>query len=371
MIWRTYSSYPRFGFRPGGVFRPRGIGWRGGFGGPRRFGFVGARPWRWGAGGYRPWYRGAGLGARFAPWARRPYWGGGYRPWYRGGQSPFWRNRFWGRRWAPGFPQLAPWVTGRAFGGFPPVYRQPPSGWSWRLVPASYVSPPPPPVEAAPPPPPPEAPAVEAPPPAPPPEAAAAPPPEAPAAPDASAAAPDAAGAAPDGGGAAGGAAPEGGAPEGGAPSAGELPQSVSDGGKRVRIHWDEGPRELGEVAPPGGGVYVVFRDGRPETAHITNDFRGDVARRYGTGEGGPHAGKREHIAESEGEGESEFWRWRRRRWGRGRRSFWFGRMGRFGRGRWNRIRMLRAMRRQMAMNQQDDQGDDSDQGSDGGDDQG
>jgi hypothetical protein len=340
MILRAFPSFPRIGFRAGPLFRPRffggpaRFGWRG-FG-PRRFGFVGARPWRWG-GGYRPWFR----GSAFAPWARRPYWGGGYRPWFRSGLSPWWRRRFGGPAWVPvpGFPPPAPWMIGQ------------PPGWM-------------PPVEAAPPP---EAP-VEA----PPPEAIGAPPPEAPP-PDASAAPPPAAGAPPEGGAA---------ASQGGAPAAesapgksgkggkggkeGELPQAVSDGGQRIPIHWDESTRELGEVAPPGGGVYVVYREGRPETAHITSDFRADVARRYG---GGTEA-LRSHAAE--GDGEEHMYYYGRRRYGRGRRSFMFGRLGRFGRsGRWARIRILRALRRQMAMNQPDDQGDDDDQSSDMGADQG
>ena len=78
----------------------------------------------------------------------------------------------------------------------------------------------------------------------------------------------------------------------------------------------------------------------------------------------------RSHAAE--GDGEEHMYYYGRRRYGRGRRSFMFGRLGRFGRsGRWARIRILRALRRQMAMNQPDDQGDDDDQSSDMGADQG
>jgi hypothetical protein len=102
-----------------------------------------------------------------------------------------------------------------------------------------------------------------------------------------------------------------------------------------VRIQWEDGAREFNAPPPSGGGVYVVLRNGRPETAHLATNFQNDIAKRYG----------------AELESEAEYYRGRRR--GRGRRRFRFGRVGgRFGRS--GGIGFLRSLR--SLMSQQNDE---------------
>jgi hypothetical protein len=316
---RTNSLPRRFvGPRPGwGHARPVGL--------PVRYG---ARPW---LGRSRPAYgRGPWLNRRYAgpryPWARGPVLRTG--PWRRG---PFLRRGRWagGRYWPSYATPSAPLQRRR-----PWLFRQQPLPWFARTLlrpwsaPLPYVAEPPPPiVEAAPPfaiaaPPPPD----EGPPPpdAPPTDAAA----------GADAGPPADAGAAPEG--APGGDA--GGAPGGSPPNEGELPYAVPVQGRPVRIQWEDGAREFNAPPPSGGGVYVVLRNGRPETAHLTTNFQNDIAKRYG----------------AELEAEEEYSRYRRR--GRGRRGgrrFRFGRVGgRFGRS--GGIGLLRSLRSLMA--QQNDE---------------
>ena len=136
---------------------------------------------------------------------------------------------------------------------------------------------------------------------------------------------------------------PEGGGDAGGAPPAGELPQSLGADGGNVRIRWDRSARPLGELPPPGGGVYVVYKDGRPEAVHMAKDFRADVARRF-AGEAeleayGEVAGERGEQWE-QGEDESGRRRRGRRARRRCRRYIRYGRTRRMGRS--GRVRFLR-----------------------------
>ena len=363
----------RRGFSGRPLLRSRFLGARV-FPGARRFGSF----WRGrrgpSFGGYRRW--GGRFVPRLASWVRRPF-GYGARPWYRG--------RWGGARLAPwvrspAYARFAPWARGRTFGrypwaagGRPWIYRQPIPHWFWRFLPQLASGFAPPPVVAAPPPPepvgmgaPPEPVAVAAPPEGgePPPEPAAAAPPEGGEPPPADAGAagaapPDAAagGAPPEG--APGGAPPEGG---GEAPPAGELPQELEfSAGPPVRIKWDARVRGLRDQAPPGGGVYVVYRDGKPETAHMTSDFRADVAKRF---EAEMQAEMNEAEGETEGEeetlGQGEFFRRRRRGRTRGRsRSrrmrmrLRYGRMSAMRRySRMRRIQMLRSLRERLSQQQ-------------------
>jgi len=354
--------------RTGGFARrvPRAVfgGVRAGFPGARPYGIWGARRGVWG--GYRPGLR-AYYGARLRPWVHRPIYGSGYRTWSRGvfrGGLPFARPAYYGR--------LAPWVRG-GYGYRPGVpwlpywrrrpwiYRNALPAWLWRYFPALAPA-----VDAAPVVPP--APLMV--PTAPEPEPVA---PPADTAPAADAAPPDAAGPAPAdappeaaaSGAAPGGDAPpaEGAAPAGdaGSPPTGELPDLVAADGRQVRIRWDHRARPLADTAPPGGGVYVVFRNGRPAAIHVTSDFRRDIARRFPDA-----ASDRDDVHDGDGEGE-QFWgrpygrgrRFRRfRRFGR-RRWARFGRLGGFGRfGRFGRIALLRSLRQQMPTQ---DTGDDDD----------
>ena len=355
----------RAGFGPGRVFRPGVLGR--GWGGVHRSGYFGGR--RPFFGGVRPYAHGFLGGRRLRSWVHRPV-GYGARPWghgsyYRAG-APF-ASRFAGWRHPAGYGwRQRPWI-----------FHRPVPSWAWRFLPAPPSAVDVPPIDVGAPPPP----MFVAPPP-PDDGAAAAPPPDAGAAgpgpggaptPDASAGPggpggappPDASAGGPGGGPGAAGGGPgggPGGAPggDGAAPSAGELPSSISSDGRRVRIRWDRQARYLSDAPPPGGGVYVVFHDGRPATVHMTHDFRADIARRFPEESAGQEPG-----APAAGESEGEFWRHRGRS-GRRRRWARFGRMGgghRFGR--YGRINMLRAMRRGIST----DQGGDDDQ--DDGDDQG
>ncbi|HKE14655.1 MAG TPA: hypothetical protein VKB80_07315 [Kofleriaceae bacterium] len=291
----------------GGHIGPRFVGRR--FVGPR---FVGPRF------GARAYYRPRLVGGR---------WYGG-RPYAR---------RLIGGRWVGG-----PWVRpplGYSVGvGAPPVsarpwiFRLPPPAWLLRAL-APYTSGYVPPSVVEPQPPQPE----------PPPEDAAPPPP---------------AGPEPEPASAAGGPPPPDGQPPDGAPPSGELPASIAIDGRHVPIRWASAPREIGEVAPQGGGVYVVMRGGVPQAVHMASNFASDVARRYGPGAQGEGEEEYEYEGEGEGEGangasgEGEFFRrrggWRGRR-GRRRRSIWYGRMGRRFGGR-HRYRVLRALRSRLGM---------------------
>jgi hypothetical protein len=341
MLVRRSVSLPRrvFGARGPLAARAFGVPFRSVFRGSpwrRSFGFRG--PFLRTFGG-RPWLRGPVLRGPVlrGPLLRGPLLRG--VPWARG---PFLRSAPWARaRYGFGY---APGV--RTFGQRPWLFRQPlpwyppPLLRRWPAPAYPYVDAAPPPIVEAPPvfaPPVVAAPAVVEPPPAaePPPEGAAEPPPPEPAAADGSggkdaAPAGDAAGGAP---------------PAEGSPPAGELPDSIAAAGQRVRIRWDPNARELGSSVPPGGGVYIVLSNGRPESVHLTTNFRQHVAERFGA-EPEPEA-EGESIGEHEAEGFM-----RRRRWGfrrRGsRRSFRFGRFGGARLGRSGRIGLLRSLRRIM-----------------------
>jgi hypothetical protein len=122
---------------------------------------------------------------------------------------------------------------------------------------------------------------------------------------------------------------------------------SLQGDGGPVRIRWDGRARQLGELPPPGGGVYVIYNGNKPESVQMTSDFRRDIATRYGSKLAS--AGGAEMEMETEGEGEDEFGR---RRWRRGRRRRWrrWARFGRIGRrfGRYGRGGFLRRLRQQL-----------------------
>jgi hypothetical protein len=136
----------------------------------------------------------------------------------------------------------------------------------------------------------------------------------------------------------------------------------MSANGHHVHIHWERRARRLSDAPPPGGGVYVVFRDGRPEAVHLTDDFRDHFGKRYGADPDHPHGNEHEYEGEAEG-----FLRGRGRRSGGGGRRRRWARFGRVGgsrhMGRFGRIHLLRSLRQ--SMQPPPDQDDSDDDGSD------
>jgi hypothetical protein len=363
MLVRRSVSLPRrvFGGRPPFGARAFGVPFRGGFrhsGWRHPVGFRG--PWQRSAIG-RPFVRGSfgrvpfrgpflhgpvlrGSVLRAAPWLRGPF--SSVAPWRRGPflRSSPWLGRGYGVRYNPGVRYVGarPWFFRQPLPWYPPpLVRR----WAAPAYPGVLDAPP----------------IIDAPPLVAPPIFAAAPPfaeppPEAaeparaePGGPDAgpggdAAPPPDAAaGGAPPGDAGPGADPGAGAAPgAGGDAPAGELPFTVSAAGQRVPIRWDASARELGSPIPPGGGVYIVLRNGKPESVHLTPDFRRDVEERFGA----------ELEAEAAGESEGENYLGRRRygfrRRGGSRRSFRFGRFGGSRLGRYGRIRLLRSLRRSM-----------------------